>query len=185
MVSSPLISRFGITCHFSLYETEDMEAIIARSASILNIKVESAAVSLIARSARGTPRIVNRLLRRMRDFAQVSGADAITFSVVEDALGRLEIDKLGLEKLDRDILKMLITRYNGGPVGAETLAISVGEGCDTFEDYYEPYMIQAGLIQRTPRGRVATALAYRHLNMKEPPFIGSSAFGGDDAPSLF
>jgi Holliday junction DNA helicase RuvB len=166
MVSSPLISRFGITCRFSFYEQEDMEAIVRRSAGLLDIKINADAATLLAKSSRGTPRVVNRLLRRMRDFAQFSGNTAITLPVVRDSLSRLEIDSLGLEKQDRDILKIIIERYHGGPVGAETLAISIGETVDTLEDYYEPFLIQAGLLQRTPRGRMLTNLGYGHLGLK-------------------
>ena len=165
VVSSPLISRFGITCRFSFYEQEDMEAIVRRSAGLLDIKIEKDAASLLAKSSRGTPRVVNRLLRRMRDFAQFSGEACITLPVVKSGLSRLEIDSLGLEKQDRDILKIIIERYKGGPVGAETLAISIGESVETLEDYYEPYLIQAGLLQRTARGRMAASLAYGHLGI--------------------
>jgi Holliday junction DNA helicase RuvB len=170
-VASPLISRFGITCRFSFYEDKDMIAIIRRSAGILNVDIDGEAALLLAKSARGTPRVANRLLRRMRDFAQVMntgkpGSGQITPAVVKEGLGRLEIDNLGLEKHDREILRIIIERYKGGPVGAETLAISVGEGVDTLEDYYEPYLIQAGLLQRTPRGRTVTALAYEHLHLE-------------------
>jgi Holliday junction DNA helicase RuvB len=164
-VASPLISRFGITCRFSFYENEDMEAIVRRSAGILNVIVSDDGAALLASSSRGTPRVANRLLRRMRDFAQVSGESVVTRQVVAGGLKRLEIDGLGLEKHDREILRVIIERYGGGPVGAETLAISIGEAVDTLEDYYEPYLIQAGLLQRTPRGRVVTALAYEHLNL--------------------
>jgi Holliday junction DNA helicase RuvB len=175
-VASPLISRFGITCRFSFYERADMEAIVHRSAGILGITVEQDAAALLATSSRGTPRVVNRLLRRMRDFAQVLGMGAVTREVVREGLERLEIDSLGLERHDREILRIIIERYGGGPVGAETLAISVGEAVDTLEDYYEPYLIQSGLLQRTPRGRVATALAYDHLklvrkNHENPGFL--------------
>ena len=165
-VSSPLVSRFGITCRFVFYEKADMEAIVRRSAGILKTGLEDDAASLIATSARGTPRVANRLLRRMRDFAQILGSGIITRNVVEEGLKRLEIDSLGLERHDREILRMIIERYGGGPVGAETLAISVGEAVDTLEDYYEPYLIQAGLLQRTPRGRTVTGLAYTHLNLQ-------------------
>jgi Holliday junction DNA helicase RuvB len=165
-VSSPLVSRFGITCRFSFYEQADMEAILRRSAGILNIRIESDAACLLAASSRGTPRVANRLIRRMRDFAQVKNSPFITGEIVENGLKQLEIDALGLERYDREILRMIIERYNGGPVGAETLAISVGEGVDTLEDYYEPYLIQAGLLQRTPRGRTVTALAYEHLHLE-------------------
>ncbi|MDR1212245.1 MAG: Holliday junction branch migration DNA helicase RuvB [Spirochaetaceae bacterium] len=167
-VASPLISRFGITCRFSFYEKADMEAIVRRSAGILNVSVSDDGAALLASSSRGTPRVVNRLLRRMRDFAQVAGESAVTGRVVSEGLRRLEIDELGLERHDREILKVIIERYGGGPVGAETLAISVGEAVDTLEDYYEPYLIQTGLLQRTPRGRVVTALAYKHLGLEGP-----------------
>jgi Holliday junction DNA helicase RuvB len=169
MVSSPLISRFGITCRFSFYAQDDMEAIVHRSAGLLDVKINADAAALLAKSSRGTPRVVNRLLRRMRDFAQHSGNAAITLPVVRDSLSRLEIDSLGLERQDRDILKIIIERYNGGPVGAETLAISIGESVETLEDYYEPFLIQAGLLQRTPRGRMVTSLGYGHLGLKPAP----------------
>ncbi|GHV95986.1 Holliday junction ATP-dependent DNA helicase RuvB [Spirochaetia bacterium] len=165
IVSSPLISRFGITCRFSFYSQEDMEAIVRRSAGLLNIRIDADAASLLARSSRGTPRVVNRLLRRMRDFAQFSSVSSINLPVVRDGLKRLEIDALGLEKQDRDILRIIVERYKGGPVGAETLAISIGESVETLEDYYEPYLIQAGLLQRSPRGRMVTSLAYGHLGL--------------------
>jgi Holliday junction DNA helicase RuvB len=166
-VSSPLISRFGITCRFSFYRQEDVEAIVRRSAGILKVNISDEGAALLASSARGTPRVANRLLRRMRDFAWNSGEDCISGATVAGGLERLEIDGLGLERHDREILRNIIERYNGGPVGAETLAISVGETVDTLEDYYEPYLIQSGLIQRTPRGRMVTALAYEHLKLKE------------------
>jgi Holliday junction DNA helicase RuvB len=175
IVSSPLISRFGITCRFAFYEQDDMEAIVRRSAGLLDIKIENDAASLLAKSSRGTPRVVNRLLRRMRDFAQYEGEKSITTAVVRSGLSRLEIDELGLEKQDRDILKIIVERYKGGPVGAENLAISIGESVETLEDYYEPYLIQAGLLQRTPRGRVVTSLAYGHLGLA--PNASGELFG--------
>jgi Holliday junction DNA helicase RuvB len=165
VVSSPLISRFGITCRFSFYELEDLQAIVRRSAGLLKVKIENDAASLLAKSSRGTPRVVNQLLKRMRDFAQYDGKSSITLPVVQSGLSRLEIDELGLEKQDREILKIMIERYKGGPVGADTLAISIGESVETLEDYYEPYLIQAGLIQRTPRGRVVTNFGYGHLGI--------------------
>ena len=174
VVSGPLISRFGITCRFSFYRQEDMEAIVRRSAGLLNVSIQADAASLLAKSSRGTPRVVNRLLRRMRDFAQYAGCDEITLDVVRDGLTRLEIDQLGLEKQDRDILRIIVERYRGGPVGAETLAISIGESVETLEDYYEPFLIQAGLLQRSPRGRMVTSLAYGHLGLTQAdtPGIG-------------
>ncbi|MCL2175227.1 MAG: Holliday junction branch migration DNA helicase RuvB [Treponema sp.] len=165
VVSSPLISRFSIPCRFSFYDHEDLEAIVRRSAGLLNIKIEKDACCLLAKSSRGTPRVVNRLLRRMRDFSQYAGETSITMETVKSGLSRLEIDELGLEKQDREILKIIIERYKGGPVGAENLAISIGESVETLEDYYEPYLIQAGLLQRTPRGRVVTNLTYGHLGI--------------------
>lgn len=174
MVSSPLISRFGIVERFSFYSPEELSAIIQRSAGILGVTVESDASLLMASCARGTPRVANRILRRMRDFAQVAGSFVedvtnITKKIVEEGLTRLEIDNLGLERYDREILLSIIQNYGGGPVGAETLAISIGESMDTLEDYYEPYLIQSGLIQRTPRGRMVTEKAYAHLGI---PFGG-------------
>jgi Holliday junction DNA helicase RuvB len=172
-VASPLVSRFGITCRFSFYEQADMEAIVRRSAGILKVHITEDAASLLAASSRGTPRVVNRLLRRMRDFAQVDGSDKITREVVAGGLKRLEIDALGLERHDREILRVIIERYAGGPVGAETLAISVGEAVDTLEDYYEPYLIQSGLLQRTPRGRMVTPQGYEHLGLGRGRDLGS------------
>jgi holliday junction DNA helicase RuvB len=167
-VSAPLASRFGISLRFGYYEAGELESIIRRSASILGVDVEPDAAVLLATCSRGTPRIANRLLRRMRDFAQIEGKGRITRSIVNVGLERLEIDELGLERLDREILRAIIQKYAGGPVGAETLAITVGEGVDSLEDYYEPYLIQTGLVARTSRGRVATAAAYRHLGLEIP-----------------
>jgi len=166
MVSAPLASRFGISLRFDYYSAEELELVIGRSSAILEIKIARDAMKLLASTSRGTPRIANRLLRRMRDFAQVAGKEIIDIDIVREGLGRLEVDNLGLERLDRDILKAIIMKYAGGPVGAETLAITVGEAVDSLEDYYEPFLIQAGLIARTPRGRVATPFAYRHLGME-------------------
>ena len=165
MVSSPLISRFGIIQRFSFYTKEELALIIRRSAKILNVQVEDDAALLMAGCSRGTPRVTNRILRRMRDFAQVEGSGVITKSIVKKGLERLGVDSLGLENYDREILLAIIKKFGGGPVGAETLAISIGESMDTLEDYYEPYLIQCGLLQRTPRGRVATEKAYNHLGI--------------------
>jgi len=168
-VAGPLYSRFGISFRMNFYETADLEKIIRRTAGILETSVTPGAVSRLALSARGTPRVANRLLKRMRDFAQIlgkSGGGTITEEIVEEGLGRLEIDEYGLERLDRQILATIISRYNGGPVGAETLAISVGEAIESLEDFYEPYLIQRGFLQRTPRGRMVTDLAYEHLKIE-------------------
>jgi holliday junction DNA helicase RuvB len=169
MVSSPLISRFGITLRFNYYEPAEIEKIILRSANLLDAKIDEAAALALATCSRGTPRIANRLLRRMRDFAQVRGLSEITRDIVEEGLVRLEIDSYGLERYDREILRVVIEKFGGGPVGADTLAISVGEAIDTLEDYYEPYLIQMGFLQRTPRGRIATPLAYEHLKIERRP----------------
>ena len=166
MVSSPLISRFGIVQRFNYYSKEELALIIKRSAQILEVKVEDDAALLLASCSRGTPRVANRVLRRMRDFAQIEGSGIITRQIAEDGLKRLGIDDLGLEKYDREILLSIINNFGGGPVGAETLAISIGESQDTLEDYYEPYLIQCGLIQRTPRGRIVTARAYKQLGLE-------------------
>lgn len=166
-VSSPLRSRFGFIPRFEFYTQSELALIIKRSAGILEIKIEEDAALLLARCCRGTPRVANRVLRRMRDFAQVEGTSVITKKIIETGLDRLEIDSIGLEKYDREILKSLILNFGGGPVGAETLAISIGESIDTLEDYYEPYLIQCGLIQRTPRGRIVTQKAYDVLGLSQ------------------
>jgi Holliday junction DNA helicase RuvB len=172
MLTKPLRDRFGILERFDFYGPEDMEKIVTRSAGILGVEMEGGAALMLAKAARGTPRVANRLLRRIRDYGEVrahrqGGRALLTPDVVREGLERLETDEMGLEKTDRAILRVIIERYGGGPVGAETLAVSIGESVDTLEDYYEPYLVQAGLIQRTPRGRMATALAYRHLNIEQ------------------
>jgi len=172
MVSSPLISRFGIVQRFEFYNFEELSSIIIRSSKILNIAIAPDAAYHLASCSRGTPRIANRLLRRMRDFAQIAGKSEIDMQTVEIGLESLNIDSLGLENYDRQILKAIIENYCGGPVGAETLAISIGEAQDTLEDYYEPYLIQAGLLQRTPRGRIVTDKAYHVLGLT-PPTLSS------------
>lgn len=166
MVSSPLISRFGIVQRFNYYTHKELSDIIKRSAQILNVSVDQDAALTLAKCSRGTPRVANRVLRRMRDFAQIEGSGVITNKIALDGLKRLGIDDLGLEKYDREILLSIINNFGGGPVGAETLAISIGESQDTLEDYYEPYLIQCGLIQRTPRGRIVTARAYEQLGLE-------------------
>ncbi len=164
-VSSPLYSRFGITCRIEFYKEEELIQIIRRSATILESSIEESAIKLLAKSARGTPRIANRLLRRLRDYATVLGDGTINDDIVRISMERLGIDGEGLEQQDRNILRTIIQFYGGGPVGAETLAISVGEAIESLEDFYEPYLIQKGYLKRTPRGRMATSLAYDLLNM--------------------
>lgn len=164
-VSSPLYSRFGITCRIEFYQEEDLVSIIRRSARILETSIEDSAIRLLAKSSRGTPRIANRLLKRLRDYASVLGDGTINDEIVKVSMERLGIDRQGLEEQDRNILRTIIRFYGGGPVGAETLAISVGEAIESLEDFYEPYLIQKGYLKRTPRGRMATALAYELLQI--------------------
>ncbi len=159
-VGSPLYSRFGITCRIDFYQEEELRSIIKRSAKIMDTVIEPSAINLLAKCSRGTPRIANRLLRRLRDYATVMGDGTITDAIVELSMDRLGIDLQGLEEQDRNILRTIIQFYGGGPVGAETLAISVGEAIESLEDFYEPYLIQKGYLKRTPRGRMATPLAY-------------------------
>ncbi|MBN1525756.1 MAG: Holliday junction branch migration DNA helicase RuvB [Spirochaetales bacterium] len=167
LVSRPLHDRFGIRIRLDYYGSEDISNILFRSAGILGVSLAEDAARSIARAARGTPRVANRILRRMRDFAQVWGSGDVDPAIVEKGLAALEIDDAGLDKLDREILQSIITKYDGGPVGCETIAISVGESVDTIEDVYEPYLIQKGFIMRTPRGRVATKNAYLHLKLPD------------------
>lgn len=167
-VSSPLYSRFGINLRLDLYSEEDIKEIIKRSASILSIKITEDARALLAKCSRGTPRVANRILRRMRDFAQVLGNGIIDIKICKEGLLRLEIDSLGLESQDINILKTIIEKFKGGPVGGETLAISVAESMETLEDFYEPYLIRLGFLLRTAKGRIATDLAYEHLKIRKP-----------------
>ncbi|MBN2352548.1 MAG: Holliday junction branch migration DNA helicase RuvB [Spirochaetales bacterium] len=164
LVSRPLHDRFGIRARLDYYGEQDIRTIIDRSARILGVSVSAEAAGVIALSARGTPRVANRLLRRMRDFAQVWDKGGITAEVAERGMTSLEIDPEGLDKLDRAILLSIIDKFGGGPVGCETIAITVGESVDTIEDVYEPYLIQKGFLMRTPRGRTVTDSAYAHLN---------------------
>jgi Holliday junction DNA helicase RuvB len=163
LLTSPLRARFGIVHRLDFYTEEDLERVILRSAAILGVPVERAAARAIAKRSRGTPRIANRLLRRVRDFAQVKAEGAITEKVTQDALTLLEVDEMGFDEMDRSILFTLMDKFSGGPVGLSTVAAVVGEEPDTIEDVYEPYLIQIGFLDRTPRGRVATERAYRHF----------------------
>jgi len=163
LLTSPLRDRFGIISRLDFYSAEELKTIITRSARILNIEIDETGAEEIARRSRGTPRIANRLLKRVRDFAQVKADGVIIKNVADEALRRLEIDKKGFDKMDRQILLAIIYKYSGGPVGIESLAAALHEEKDALEDVYEPYLIQEGFIQRTPRGRVATQSAYEHL----------------------
>ena len=164
-LTAPLRDRFGVTLRLELYTPEQLCQIIMRSAAILEIPCEKDGALELAKRSRGTPRIANRLLKRIRDFAQVIGDGVITRDIVSQSLNKLEIDELGLDLVDRRMLEMIITNYNGGPVGLETLAAALGEESVTLEDVYEPYPMQLGFLARTPRGRCATALAYQHLGI--------------------
>ena len=164
-LTAPLRDRFGVTLRLELYTPEQLCQIIMRSAAILESPCEKDGALELAKRSRGTPRIANRLLKRIRDFAQVIGDGVITRDIVSQSLNKLEIDELGLDLVDRRMLEMIITNYNGGPVGLETLAAALGEESVTLEDVYEPYLMQLGFLARTPRGRCATALAYQHLGI--------------------
>ena len=168
-LSAPLRDRFGVVLRLELYTPEELRRIVERSARILGIPIESAGADEIARRSRGTPRIANRILRRIRDFAQVTANGVITRDVADKALNRLEIDHLGLDALDRRMLRSIIDYYSGGPVGVETLAATINEESVTLEDVYEPYLLQQGFLTRTPRGRCVTQKAYEHLGI---PFHG-------------
>ncbi len=175
-VTAPLRDRFGLEDKLDYYSHDELAAIVTRAARILEIDIATDAAAMIARRSRGTPRIGNRLLRRVRDFAVARAGGSITADVAEDALEVYEVDELGLDKVDREILGAIVSKFGGGPVGLNTLAIAVGEEPETVEDAYEPFLLQMGLLHRTPRGRVATDLTYRHLGL-EPQ-------GGDQARLL-
>lgn len=165
LLSPPLRDRFGLVYHLDFYDTESIQTIVKRSAQILQVKVESDALEEIARRARGTPRVANRLLKRVRDYAQVKAKGIGTKAVALEALGKLEVDAIGLDELDRKVLHTIIEKFNGGPVGLETIAASISEDADTIMDVYEPFLLQLGFLERTPRGRMATRLAYQHLGI--------------------
>lgn len=171
-LSAPLRDRFGVICKFDMYEPAELAEIVRRSAGIMGIGIDDDALMEIARCSRGTPRVANRLLKRIRDFSQVKGDGHIDASITELAMQALGIDALGLERLDREMLRTIITRFNGGPVGIDTIAASLGEERVTLEDAHEPYLIQSGLLFRTQKGRMATQLAYDHLGL-------SNLFPGD------
>jgi len=166
LLSSPLRDRFGMIHRLDFYSTSDLEKIINNCSMVLGIKIDPAGAKEIARRSRGTPRIATRLLKRIRDFAQVKADGDITLPVAKAALDNLEIDELGLDKVDRKILSTIVDKFDGGPVGIETLSAAISEEDQTIEDVYEPYLMQIGYVDRTPRGRVATDAAYRHLGKK-------------------
>lgn len=178
LITGPLRDRFGLTARLDYYSTSELEAIVVRAASILGVRIDAAAAHEIARRGRGTPRIANRLLRRVRDYAEVRSDGRVDKATARDGLGLFGVDELGLDKVDRAILSAICKQFEGGPVGLKTLSIAVGEQPETVEDVYEPFLIQNGLVMRTPSGRVTTAAAYHHLGLAVPTRPGG-------APSLF
>ena len=168
MLSPPLRDRFGTVYRLDFYDQPAMEAIVERSAGIMRVPIDAAGIVEVARRARGTPRVANRLLRRVRDYAQVRADGSVTAEVAAQALALLQVDPLGLDDQDHRLLRTIAEKYDGGPVGLETLAASIGEEADTIMDVYEPYLMQLGFLGRTPRGRVATRLAYKHLGLEYP-----------------
>jgi holliday junction DNA helicase RuvB len=168
LLTTPLRDRFGIQARLEPYNAQDLATIVTRSASILDVELEPAGAQAIAARSRGTPRVANRLLKRVRDYAEVRMSGVVTAAAAHAALDMLEVDDLGLDRLDRAILSSLCEKFGGGPVGLSTLSVAVGEERDTIEDVYEPYLLQCGMLKRTPRGRIATARAFAHLGL-EPP----------------
>ena len=180
LLPSPLRDRFGFTAHLDFYDAADLEVIIARSARLLNVSVDSEGVAEIAGRCRGTPRIANRLLRRVRDWAQIHGDGVVNRSSARAALELYEVDALGLDRIDQAVLDALVRRFGGGPVGLSTLAVAVGEEPETIETVSEPFLVRLGMLLRTPRGRMATASAWRHAGLAPPP----GAFGAQQALEL-
>jgi holliday junction DNA helicase RuvB len=180
LLTGPLRDRFGSVLRLDFYSDEAMEEIVQRSAAVLDVPISVEGARALARRARGTPRVANRLLKRARDFAEVRGQGSITDQIAADALDMLDIDHLGLDDIDRRILRSIVEKFGGGPVGIETLAAAISEETDTVMDVYEPYLIQLGFLQRTPRGRIATEGAYTHLGIKVPAMFNqqSTLFGG-------
>ncbi|MDD6539577.1 MAG: Holliday junction branch migration DNA helicase RuvB [Firmicutes bacterium] len=165
-LSAPLRDRFGVNLKFELYDTDELKEILSRSAGLLQVPVDDESLTEMALRSRGTPRVANRMLKRVRDFAQVRGEGSITLDITRQALNALGVDEMGLEHLDREIIRTIIERFNGGPVGIETIAASIGEERVTIEDVYEPYLIQAGFLHRTQKGRMVSEMAYRHLGIE-------------------
>ncbi len=168
LLSSPLRDRFGVLSRLEYYQEEDLASIVERTAAILDVEIDEKATFEMARRARGTPRIANRLLRRVRDFAQVKGDGAITERLAKEALEMLQVDRLGLDHIDHKLLRGIIEKFRGGPVGLDTISATIGEESHTIEDVYEPYLLQIGFLQRTPRGRIVTPLVYDHFLLEVP-----------------
>ena len=179
MLTNPLRDRFGIVARLEFYNADELTRIVARSAALLGIAVEPEGAREIARRARGTPRIANRLLRRVRDFAEVKGTGEVTRAVADAALSMLDVDGFGLDVMDRKLLHAVLSKFAGGPVGVDNLAAAIGEERDTIEDVLEPFLIQQGFLQRTSRGRVATALSYRHFGLTPPGPDGTDLFASE------
>lgn len=167
-LSAPLRDRFGVLSRLEYYKPDQLIEIVFRTASILDAEIDEGAANEIALRSRGTPRIANRLLRRVRDFAQVKGDGTITRALANEALDLLQVDRLGLDHIDHKLLRGIIEKFNGGPVGLDTIAATIGEEAETIEDVYEPYLLQIGFLQRTPRGRVVTGAVYEHFHMEVP-----------------
>ncbi len=178
MLTPPLRARFGIEMRLNYYPPEEIELIVHRTADVMKVTVDAAGAREIARRARGTPSVANRLLRRIRDYAQVRADGIVTEAVAREALEMLDVDHFGLDEMDARLLRAIIEKFDGGPVGVQTIAAAVGEDADTIEEVYEPFLVQNGFLQRTSRGRMATALAYRHFGFT-PPSQGGDAQGGD------
>jgi Holliday junction DNA helicase RuvB len=176
LLTTPLRDRFGIQARLEPYSVSDLATIVRRSAGILEIELDEQGAAAIAERSRGTPRVANRLLKRVRDFAEVRMEGVVTAAAAQAALEMLEVDELGLDRLDREILSAICLKFEGGPVGLSTLSVAVGEEQDTIEDVYEPYLLRQGLIKRTPRGRAATAAAFVHLGLEPPPSGGPALF---------
>ncbi|MEY2877108.1 MAG: Holliday junction branch migration DNA helicase RuvB [Actinobacteria bacterium] len=173
LLPSPLRDRFGFTAHLDFYEESELEEVLSRSAALLGLTIDKKAIAEIASRSRGTPRIANRLLRRVRDYAQVNGSNSLSHSDAKAALEMYEVDEQGLDRLDRSVLLALIERFNGGPVGLSTLAIAVGEEVETVESVAEPFLVRNGFMARTPRGRVATAAGFSHVGRTPPPGLAT------------
>ena len=165
LLTAPLRDRFGVICKMDFYTEDELKSIILRSAQVLGVEIDDAGACEMARRSRGTPRLANRLLKRVRDFAQVQYNGRIDYEVARASLDRMDVDKLGLDRIDRLLLSTIMEKFSGGPVGLDTLAAAIGEDAGTIEDVYEPYLIQNGLINRTPKGRVATELCYKHFGI--------------------
>jgi Holliday junction DNA helicase RuvB len=178
MLTAPMRARFGIEQRLNYYAAEDLELIVRRTADVLKVEIETAGAREIARRSRGTPRVANRLLRRVRDYAQVRANGVITEDVARAALAMLDVDQFGLDDMDARILKAIIEKFEGGPVGVATISAAIGEDASTLEEVYEPFLVQQGFLQRTPRGRVATPMAYRHFGYTPPPV-------SSEQPALF